>query len=78
MSSYFQLPPSCSKSAIHYVVLLSAVDPTTVGVNEFWSGLVYPNGLGKRSVGRPQARWSGDLRRTAGKSWMQVAENRAK
>jgi hypothetical protein len=30
--------------------------------------------LGKRSVGRPQARWSDHLRRTAGKSWMRVAE----
>jgi hypothetical protein len=27
--------------------------------------------LGKRSVGRPQARWSDDLRKTAGRSWMQ-------
>jgi hypothetical protein len=34
--------------------------------------------LGKRSVGRPQARWSDDLRRTAGRSWMLVAENRAR
>jgi hypothetical protein len=34
--------------------------------------------IGKRSVGRPQARWSDDLRRTAGRSWMQVAENGAK
>jgi hypothetical protein len=31
--------------------------------------------LGKRSVGRPQARWSDDLRRTAGRSWMLVAED---
>jgi hypothetical protein len=31
--------------------------------------------LGKRSVGRPQARWSEDLRRT-GRSWMRVAEDR--
>jgi hypothetical protein len=34
--------------------------------------------LGKRSVGRLQARWSDDLRRTAGRSWMRVAEDRAK
>jgi hypothetical protein len=34
--------------------------------------------LGKRSVGRPQARWSNDLRRTAGRSWMRVAEDRAR
>jgi hypothetical protein len=29
----------------------------------------------KRSVGRPQARWSDDLRRMAGRSWMRVAED---
>jgi hypothetical protein len=34
--------------------------------------------LGKRSVGRPQARWSDGLRRTAGRSWMRVAEDRAR
>jgi hypothetical protein len=34
--------------------------------------------LGKRSVGRPQARWSDNLRRTAGRNWMRVAEDRAK
>jgi hypothetical protein len=34
--------------------------------------------LGKRSVVRPQARWSDDLRRTAGGSWMRVAEDRAR
>jgi hypothetical protein len=34
--------------------------------------------LGKRSVGRPQARWSDVLRRTAGISWMRVAEDRAR
>lgn len=33
--------------------------------------------LGKRSVGRPQARWSDDLRKTAGRSWMREAENRS-
>ncbi|KAI8430387.1 hypothetical protein MSG28_000676 [Choristoneura fumiferana] len=33
--------------------------------------------IGKRSVGRPQTRWSDDLRRAAGKSWMRVAEDRA-
>jgi hypothetical protein len=33
---------------------------------------------GKRSVGRPQARWYNDLRRTAGRSWMRVAEDRAR
>jgi hypothetical protein len=31
--------------------------------------------LGKRSVGRPQARASDDLRRTAGRSWMRVAKD---
>jgi hypothetical protein len=34
--------------------------------------------LGKRSVGRPQARWSDDLRKTAGRSWMRLAEDRAR
>jgi hypothetical protein len=34
--------------------------------------------LGKRSVGRPQARWNDDLRRTAGGSWMLVVEDPAK
>jgi hypothetical protein len=34
--------------------------------------------LGKRSVGRPQARWSYDLRKTAGRSWIRVAEDQAR
>jgi hypothetical protein len=34
--------------------------------------------LGKHSVGRPQARWSEDLRRTVGRSWMRVAEVKAR
>jgi hypothetical protein len=34
--------------------------------------------LGKSSVGHPQDRGSGDLRRTAGRSWMRVAENRVR
>jgi hypothetical protein len=34
--------------------------------------------LGKRSVGRPEARRSDDLRTTAGGSWMRVAEDRAR
>jgi hypothetical protein len=34
--------------------------------------------LGNRSVGRPQARLSDNLRRTAGRSWLRVAENRAR
>jgi hypothetical protein len=34
--------------------------------------------LGKRSVGRPQARWSDDLRRTASRCWMRVADDRVK
>jgi hypothetical protein len=34
--------------------------------------------LGKRNVGHPQARWSDDLRRTSGRSWMRVAEDRAR
>ena len=33
--------------------------------------------LGKRSVGRPQARWDDDLRKTAGRCWMRQAEDRA-
>ncbi|XP_046976516.1 uncharacterized protein LOC124542632 [Vanessa cardui] len=33
--------------------------------------------LGKRSVGRPGARWSDDLRKTAGRSWMRVAQERS-
>jgi hypothetical protein len=33
---------------------------------------------GKCSVGRRQARWSDDLRRTANGSWMRVAEDRAR
>jgi hypothetical protein len=34
--------------------------------------------LGKRSVRRPQARWSDDLHSTAGRSWMRVAADRAR
>jgi hypothetical protein len=34
--------------------------------------------LGKCSVGRHQARWSDDMRGTAGRSWMRVGEDRAK
>jgi hypothetical protein len=34
--------------------------------------------LSKRGVGRPQARWTDDLRRTAGRSWMRLAEDRAR
>jgi hypothetical protein len=33
---------------------------------------------GKRSVGRPHATWSDDLCRTAGGSWMRVAEDQAR
>jgi hypothetical protein len=33
--------------------------------------------VGKRSVGHPQARWSDDLNRMPGRSWMRVAEDRA-
>jgi hypothetical protein len=33
--------------------------------------------LSKRSVGRSQVRWSDDLRGTAGRIWMRVAEDRA-
>ena len=32
--------------------------------------------IGKRKVGRPQARWNDDLRKVAGGSWMRVAEDR--
>jgi hypothetical protein len=50
---------------------ISAVEPTTARVNKFWSGdRISVN------VGRPQARWSVDLRRTAGRSWMRVVEDR--
>jgi hypothetical protein len=36
--------------------------------------------LGKRSLSRPRARWSDDLRRTrtAGRNWMRVAEDLAR
>jgi hypothetical protein len=34
--------------------------------------------LGKRSVGRPQARWNDEWRITAGRSWMRVPEDRAR
>jgi hypothetical protein len=34
--------------------------------------------LGQRSVGCPRVNWSDDLPRTAGGSWMQVAEDRAR
>jgi hypothetical protein len=44
-----------------------------------WGGVLeWRPRLGKRSVGRPQARWSDDLRKTAGGSWMRVAEARAR
>ncbi|KAI8441653.1 hypothetical protein MSG28_015207, partial [Choristoneura fumiferana] len=33
--------------------------------------------IGKRGVGRPQTRWSDDLRRLAGQNWMRLAEDRA-
>uniref|UniRef100_A0A2H1X113 SFRICE_034200 n=1 Tax=Spodoptera frugiperda TaxID=7108 RepID=A0A2H1X113_SPOFR len=32
--------------------------------------------LGKRSVGRPPARWSDDIRKVAGSGWMRRAEDR--
>ncbi|KPJ00401.1 hypothetical protein RR46_06991 [Papilio xuthus] len=32
---------------------------------------------GRRSVVRPPARWTDDLVRVAGASWMQVAQNRS-
>jgi hypothetical protein len=34
--------------------------------------------LGKRGIGRPQDRWSDDLSRKASRSWMRVAEDRAR
>jgi hypothetical protein len=40
--------------------------------------LEWTSRLGKRSVGRPQARWRDDLRRTAGRSWMRVAKDQSK
>jgi hypothetical protein len=48
----------------------SAVEPTTVVVNELWSGDRF-----SVNVGRPQARWSDDLHRTAGRNWMLIAED---
>ncbi|CAH2227010.1 jg2190 [Pararge aegeria aegeria] len=32
---------------------------------------------GKRSVGRPQTRWTDDIRRVAGRRWRQAAMDRA-
>ncbi|CAH2226746.1 jg2692 [Pararge aegeria aegeria] len=32
---------------------------------------------GKRSVGRPQTRWTDDIRRVAGNRWRQAAQDRA-
>ncbi|CAH2244630.1 jg3859 [Pararge aegeria aegeria] len=32
---------------------------------------------GKRSVGRPQTRWTDDIRRVAGSRWRQAAQDRA-
>jgi hypothetical protein len=49
-----------------------------------WAGHISSrtdNRWGKRVLEwrpRPQARWSDDLRRTAGRSWMRVAEVRAR
>jgi hypothetical protein len=34
--------------------------------------------LSSSVVGRPQTRWSDDLRKTAGRSWLRIAEDRAK
>jgi hypothetical protein len=34
--------------------------------------------LGKRSVGRPPARWVDDIRKIAGQTWMRLAQNRDK
>ena len=34
--------------------------------------------IGKRKVGRPQARWNDDLRNVAGSSWMRVEEDRVR
>ncbi|CAH2208150.1 jg24341 [Pararge aegeria aegeria] len=31
---------------------------------------------GKRSVGRPPTRWTGDIKRVAGSRWTQAAQNR--
>ncbi|KAI8437751.1 hypothetical protein MSG28_011985 [Choristoneura fumiferana] len=39
--------------------------------------LVWRPRIGKRGVGRPQTRWSDDLRKVAGKNCMRVAERRA-
>jgi hypothetical protein len=51
-----------------------AVELTTAGVKSSeWRSRLF-----KRSVGGPQAKWSDDLRRTAGGSWMRVAEDRAR
>jgi hypothetical protein len=52
---------------------ISAVEPTTDK-----RALEWRLHLGKSSVGHPQARWSDDLRRTAGRSCLRVAEDRAR
>jgi hypothetical protein len=43
-----------------------------------WGKRVLERRPRKRSLGLLQARWSDDLRRTAGRSWMRVAEDRAR
>jgi hypothetical protein len=44
-------------------------------IDNYWDKQVleWRQGLSKRSVGCPQARWSDDLRRTAGRSWVGIA-----
>jgi hypothetical protein len=51
--------------------------PFTTSIKERQHVLEWRLRLGKRN-GRPQAKWTDDLRRTAGKSWMRAAEDRAK
>ncbi|CAG9109469.1 unnamed protein product [Plutella xylostella] len=52
---------------------LSAVRGPSPGAKKL---LNIPEDGGKRSVGRPPARWTDDLRRVAGSGWMRKAEDR--
>ena len=47
--------------------------------DERWSRRVFEwrTRLGKRSVGRPPARWTDDIKKVAGGGWMRCAEDRA-
>jgi hypothetical protein len=64
--------------------LITNFGKTWVSRRNIWDTSATPSGIKREwyvcihSVGRPQARWSDDLRRTAGGSWMRVAEDRAR